>query len=266
MNCREFEMHLYTYLDGEFDAGARAPVEAHLAECPACAKLMHHERAFVAAFRASAKLLAPAAPEGLRARVQDEISSHTRKRLVMGSAVAASVAALTFTGVSLWQKEQSHAFAVDAVARHARQYPLEVHNVPPKQVEAWFGGKLDHRVEVPQFPRAIASGGRILNVRERPAAYIRYEAPRPNRPTPGQLGLFVFDDSRGDVSAGAEAEVEHSQGYNVVRWRNGDVVYQLVTDLDDDDARAMVREAQTPSGQPLRTPSEATVRPAGFNR
>ncbi len=111
----------------------------------------------------------------------------------------------------------------------------------PEVLEAWFGGKLDHRVTVPRFPNATTAGARLLNVRDREAAYIRYDAPRANSAEPRHMGLFVFDDS-GDLDLGAlpSSEVGNSHGYNVVTWRDGDVGYELVTDLDERDIRALV--------------------------
>jgi anti-sigma factor RsiW len=104
-------------------------------------------------------------------------------------------------------------------------------------------------VSVPNFPNATAAGARILQVRDKPAAYIRYETPHQ------QMGLFVFpDDDATDV--GAEPEVSTIRGYNVVSWREGGVVYQLVTDLDDPEIRQLVPRRSGPSsGRPKVVPA-----------
>lgn len=38
MNCAECEILLHALLDGELDAGHARDVEAHVADCPACAE------------------------------------------------------------------------------------------------------------------------------------------------------------------------------------------------------------------------------------
>jgi hypothetical protein len=60
---------------------------------------------------------------------------------------------------------------------------------------------------------------------------------------------------------GAEPAVGSSNGYNVVSWRNGDVVYQLVTDLDEQDIRELVPPGQAGPGRPV-----LDVRPASLQR
>jgi hypothetical protein len=144
---------------------------------------------------------------------------------------------------------QRRLYVEDVVARHARQFPLEVGEPDPSRLEAWFGGKLDHRVWVPRFPNAVAAGARLLNVREKQAAYIRYEAS--GAAHPGNMGLFVYDDSPGDVAVGALTDAAHgsSHGYNVVSWREGDVVYQLVSDLDEADIQKLLPPQRAPAAQ-----------------
>ena len=97
---------------------------------------------------------------------------------------------------------------------------------------------------VPHFPNATAAGARLLQVRDKPAAYIRFDAPRP-------MGLFVYGDDH-EVDVGTEPAVSNSNGYNVVSWRNGDLVYQLVTDLDEQDIRELL-----PPTHPVAAPIPA---------
>jgi hypothetical protein len=117
-------------------------------------------------------------------------------------------------------------------------------------------------VSVPHFPHATAAGARILQVRDKPAAYIRYDAPHP-------MGLFVYGDDH-EMDVGAEPAVGTSNGYNVVSWRNGDVVYQLVTDLDETDVLDLLppphaAPVAAPAAPPSGTPT-LDVRPASLQR
>ena len=184
------------------------------------------------------------APESLKARIHQGIHGDQRRglqrRVFQLSAAAASLALVAALGNQQWHQRQRQLFVEEAARRHAKQLPMEMLG-QPEVLEAWFGGKLGHRVTVPHFPNATTAGARLLNVRDREAAYIRYDAPRANSAEVRHMGLFVFDDS-GDLGLAAlpSAEIGNSHGYNVVTWREGDVVYELVTDLDERDIRALV--------------------------
>ncbi len=53
MNCAECEILIHALLDGELDAGHTRDVEAHVAECPACAEKLETFRAMRDAFAAT---------------------------------------------------------------------------------------------------------------------------------------------------------------------------------------------------------------------
>jgi hypothetical protein len=47
-------------------------------------------------------------------------------------------------------------------------------------------------------------------------------------------------------------QVGSSLGYNVAMWREGEVVYELVTDLDETDIRHMLAEQGATGSKPSR--------------
>lgn len=273
MNCRDVEPLLMPYLDGELVDGERVQLEQHLASCPPCAKhadVSRHNRTLI---RTLAKAGTPPAPASLRANVFHSVRTdgarQRQRRFLRLSAAAASVALCAVVGHAQWRSFQRRLYVEDAASRHARQFPLEVRLPQPEALEAWFHGKLGHRVAVPRFPNAVAEGARVLNVREKQAAYIRYDAPARASDRPRQVGLFVFGDTGNDVDVGARGEPDrrNSNGYNVVSWRDGDLVYQLVTDLDEDDIRELLpaepRELRGPPGV-MPTRPALDVQPASY--
>ena len=173
----------------------------------------------------------------------------------MGAAAALVVGVAGGTWLTL-RPERSQRFVDDAARRHAKRLPAEVAGVSHENVEAWFDGKLDHRVSVPRLPNVRLSGARISNVSDRPAAYISYERTPEAQGAPSKrIGLFVFDDARRDVEAPPlpAVQVGSSQGYNVAVWRENEIVYELVTDLDESDIRRMLAQQATAAGkQPAR--------------
>ncbi len=270
MNCQTLDTELTPYLDGELVEEARVAVEAHLASCATCARRVEVERHNLSVVRLAAQQ-GPRAPQALRdsvfAAVRADASKARRMRAFKVSSMAAGVAFVVFLGNHQYRAHQFRLYEQDAALRHSRQFPLEMRQPGPEEIEAWFGGKLDHRVNVPRFPHATAAGARLLQVRDKQAAYIRYDSPRP-------MGLFVFGDDH-DVDVGSEPMVGSSLGYNVVSWREGDVVYQLVTDLDEHDLRELVPGAHGTQAAPLDdvrpgTPLHSTpaveARPASLQR
>ncbi len=257
MNCRDLETQLTAYLDGELIAEARGEFEAHLAACPTCPKHVEIERHNLGVIHQAAKAQSPVAPEAFKAKlfasIRRDADRQRRARVGQLAAMAAGVTVALVAGNHVYRGHQRSLYEQDAAMRHARQFPLEIEQ-SPEAIERWFGGKLDYRVSVPRFPNARATGGRLLQVRDKPAAYIRYDAPR-------QMGLFVYGDDH-DVDVGAEPIANASHGYNVVSWREGDVVYQLVTDLEEQDIRQLV-----PAATESRPPQPVLeVRPASLQQ
>lgn len=247
MSCEELEALLHPYLDGEFDAEERVEVERHLDSCATCTRHMQSEAAYREAMRRTARELAgggPRAPERLRASLAATMGKEDRRRWqTQLFRLSAAALVLVTAGASYLALRPSpeRPFVEDAALWHARQLPTEVSGDDPVGVERWFGGKLDHRVSVPRFLNARVAGARLSLVKDRPAAYITYVA-HPDSHAEKRVGLFVFADSDNDVRAEPLPAVElaESNGYNVALWREGEIVYQLVSDLDVADIRRLV--------------------------
>lgn len=250
MNCLELGRLLYPYLDGELLPDEKLELEQHFAGCPHCSKTVESERSSLAIIRAAARAGSPAAPDALTQRLFAGIHSEQkrvrRRSMLRWSAAAASVALCAFAANHQWRAFQRRLFIEDVTSRYARQFPLEIQGGQPRELEAWFGGKLNHRVMVPSFPHATAAGARLLNVRENQAAFIRYDTQLPGEAAPRPLGLFVYQAPEDDVGPLPEAEFGSSNGFNVVSWRDGDVVYRLVSDLDEQDVRQLLPEQPAP--------------------
>lgn len=244
MNCLELDRLLYPYLDGELLPEERLDFEQHLSACSGCAKCAETERNALAIIKSAALAGTPRTPESLKqnllAGIRGEQKRQRQRRFLRLSAAAAGVAICAVAANHQWRSFQQRRFLDDVTARFARQYPLEIQQRSPAALEKWFGGKLNHRVPVPNFPNAIAAGARLLNVRETQAAFIRYDTQRPGEVSTRPLGLFVYQDAEDDVGPLPDAEFGSSNGFNVVSWRDGDVVYRLVTDLDEHDVRQLL--------------------------
>lgn len=248
MTCQELERFIHPYLDGEFQPEERLELEEHLRGCEACARAVHAEREVQAALRRAARhaVQGTRAPAALRAGIERGLRSEQRRgqAVLWVRASAAALVVATAGGVWVATRPDAHQpYVEDAARRHAKGLPYEI-QANHEGVEGWFTGKLDHRVPVPRLPNTTLAGARLSNVKDRPAAYISYEAATAGG-APKRIGLFVFDDARGEVQAHEGApEVQSSHGYNVALWREGEIVYELVSDLNEADIRRLLTEQQ----------------------
>lgn len=260
MDCAELARSAEALLDGEFDERERAEAAAHLATCDPCRRSMEAlARTREAVRRKLREALGPATPWGsapatLRAGVSAALE---RQRLpwirrVLSPLPLAAAAACAAGALLVIYTRGGAPLADEVAAKHGRSLPLEVTaaSVGPESVASWFRGKVDFNTRLPEFRQAGVRliGGRISNIGDQPAAYMRYELPH------GQMGLFIVEDrERRFGSEGRELRVGparvrlvNARGYNVAVWRHDEIVYSLVSDLDEPSLEALVEAALAP--------------------
>ncbi|WP_164014236.1 anti-sigma factor family protein [Pyxidicoccus trucidator] len=255
MTCQELERLLYPYLDGEFQPEERVDLETHLSGCAACQRRVEEEQQMKLALRRAARhtVQGMRAPASLRAGIQVGLKQEQR-RAQYGVWLRAGAMALVVVTVGggwvAYQSEQRMRLARrEVVQRHNKVLPFEIASATPEQMEEWFKDKVDPRVTVPQLPKAKPLGGRISILNGREVALISYETLPEHEGEPSRrLSVFVVpDDETGvpKVQSLKAVEVDSAQGYNVVTWRDDEIVYEMVTDMDEDDIRRMLDERNT---------------------
>jgi anti-sigma factor RsiW len=264
IDCSEMERILEPFLDGEVEGADRGEAEAHLAGCLSCrsrAEARGRARDAVRARLREAVAAGPGAraPVGLRERIERTLAHERRplwRRVLSPIPVAAAAACAAGVVVFVATRVAPNPLLEEAVRRHNRDLPLEVTSAAaggPEAIPGWFAGKLDFRPAPPHFRRegVRVMGARLSHLREWPAAYIRYELPT------GHAGLFIVDDPEQRFHAqGRElrvgpsiVRVANARGYNVAVWRSDEIVYSLVTDVDEDDLAGLVATAQLTGGR-----------------
>jgi anti-sigma factor RsiW len=257
MDCTEFERSVDAFLDDEFEPRERAEAEIHLSGCARCEALAAAQgRAHGALKAALRKAMGPTskagrAPETLRSRISTLLEHERRpfwRRFFAPIPLATAAATAAALLVVFASRGPGGQLVEEAVRKHHRDLPLEVTtaSVAPDKIPGWFAGKLDFKPKAPHFAdqQARVVGARISNLRELPAAYIRYELPRGR-----QAGLFIVDDPDGRFDAGGRdveigsrhARIINSGGYNTVVWRQDQTVYSLVSDSGEEDLIQMVK-------------------------
>jgi len=247
--CEGFDIQLSAYVDGELEKLGVAGVEAHLKECPACARRVEGERRLRAAFRTH---LAPVrASEELRADVREAIAAAGREATAsrkpgvrlwraaqwLGLAATIAVAVLGGRQWALWSLTRRTApLEAELLTAHVRSLQLShLTDVPSSDhhtVKPWFAGKLDYSPPVPELDslgfRLI--GGRLDYVRGRPTAVIVYGRRQ------HIINLFLWPS--GDSTAATKVETD--RGYNSVHGAGGGIAYWAISDLDVAELRQFV--------------------------
>jgi anti-sigma factor RsiW len=262
--CGDVERLLEPYLDGEFGDDDRASLETHLSACTGCRDVAASAMAFRSALRARLReAFAPGvphatAPDALRRRISAALDSEAERpaawwrRILSPLPVAAMAACVAGVLVVFAGHRATDPMVEEAVRKHARDLPLELStaSIAPEVIPGILASKLDFNPKPPAFRGEGVKlvGARLAQLRDWPAAYMRYETPRG-----GRLGLFIIDDPKRRVAdegravkAGAETIwVMNMRGYNVAVWRRNEIVYSLVSDLDEADLVRLVETAQS---------------------
>jgi anti-sigma factor RsiW len=219
------------------------------------------ERALTEAL--SRRLPRRAAPEALKRRLEEQIarssatsspSPRTRRSpsvravvpaLAVGLALAAGVA-LYYERVVLPRAQATAQLETEAVNDHLRilysERPLEVQSGGLHQVKPWFSGRLDFAPVVAfagddDFP---LQGGAVSYFLDRKAAAFVFKRRLHT------ISLFVFRSDGLALPTGAlvpmgrvQARAARVRGFNVLLWRDGELGYALVSDVDAADLAAL---------------------------
>lgn len=262
--CRQLEeTFLHAYVDGEFSPKESAEVKAHLDGCADCAQ----EARLHQSYKAAMLRTQASAPNALNALVREQLAEEAAQgrwaralRDPRGIAVAAAAvgAAAWFLagGLSHPLIGRGHSLVEDGVALHARALPLDYTASDATSAQQWLSGRLDFGVHLPRFARGPEGAGprgprlegvRLSNLHERPAAMVTYTIPSADG---RRVSLLIVDDPEQRLPGAArriadrDVWMSRARGFNVASWRNDEVVYSLISDLDEEDVLALVESAE----------------------
>jgi anti-sigma factor RsiW len=256
MDCTETRNHLLDRRRGALVEELRAGVDAHLAGCEACRSEDAADRQLSVVLEE--RLPRPRAPEALVRSVEGRLASAPpaaplgirRARRIPVLAVVGFVAAAA-AALLVWRTHDSDAMMTEAVNDHLRvlysDHPVEIQSGGIHQVKPWFTGRLDFAPVVAfggddDFP---LEGGAVGYFLDRKAATFIFKRRL------HVISLFVFRadglpwPAIGAQSVGAaHGTVETSRGFHTLMWRNGDLGYALVSDVDPADLQLLARKVQ----------------------
>ena len=247
MNCGEASATVQAYVDGELDGVDRESVERHLVACSNCSGRVRLQTRFRAAVRAH--LHRPEVPFTLRRRVEEALSSQpiAPRRwpgwLSMSRVVPAAAALFLIVAITTTVRQRNSLVLQQAENAYHTELPMDITGSDCGSIASWFRGRLEFPVHAPALGGgATCQGGRLVNVGERPAAYLVYRVSDGHRVT-----FLVFDprdqpfESRQRrVVNGREIYLGSGPGISTAAYRDRGLGYVVTSDMDEDTLARLV--------------------------
>ncbi len=247
MNCNEARKWFGAQLDGELDLGRDAEVTAHVQGCAACATLLEQQRAWRETLRE--KLPRAAVPAGLAERIRAQVgdagtragngaetvkgkfaeSTPVRRSdwaawMGGGFGIAAALA-LAFVGGE-WRERRAR-IGDELVSAHALAVvggnSTEVLSSDRHTVKPWMAEHLDFSPPVNDFAAEgfPLLGGRVERLQGQRVAALVYQRHK------HVITVYVAPAERVSWPT-----TETRRGYHVRVWRDGDLSFAAVSDLE----------------------------------
>ena len=265
MNCQEAQDLLHAYLDGELDVIKDVAMTQHLQVCQACAQAYNAQHQLRSALHTHTLTFSP--PAHLQQRIRSAVRQASAAGLPprawswrwLGVGVAAAA-----VGLILWRLvlvgsglTTEDLLTQEILSGHVRslmaQHLTDVTSSDQHTVKPWFDGKLAFSPPVKDlagsgFPLV---GGRLDYLDRQPVAALVYQR--------RQHVINVFSwPSAHDTAARAQRLTR--QGYTLMHWVSGGMVYWAVSNLNPHEFQEFVHLMQSQAAMPS-SPSEH--RPAG---
>jgi anti-sigma factor RsiW len=230
---------LHARLDNELDMASATAIDLHLSDCRACAaqyaalENLHEEIAGAdLAFAPGAALERKLA--GRFPRESKPPSSFWSASWLKASmlAVAVGVVAL-IVSIPMLKVRATDAMAAEILDGHLRalqpMHQVDVPSTDQHTVKPWFQGKTSFSPPVPDLSKQdfVLIGGRLEVIQQQPAAAIVY------RRRQHIISLYVLPSP----GANSKSELSELGGYHLIHWRQNDMSYWAVSDVDPNDLR-----------------------------
>jgi anti-sigma factor (TIGR02949 family) len=248
MNCAEASATVQAYIDGELDGVDRESIERHLVGCPGCSGRVHVQTRFRAAVRVH--LHRPEVPFTLRRRIEDALGSQpiaprrwpawmSMPRVVPAAAAVFLIVAITGTvrnrnSMVLEQAERSYI--------NLGGMPMDVAGPDCGLIASWFRGRTEFPVHAPVLGGgATCQGGRLVNVGQRPAAYLVYLSGG------HRVAFLVFDPRDQPIESperrvvnGREIYLGSGPGISTAAYHDRGLGYVVTADYDEETLARLV--------------------------
>ena len=246
MACRE-ALRVQAYFDGELDAGAAVEIEHHVESCAECASLLqelktgrgalHQQGLYHRAGPALVSQIASALDrESGKRHWLSAISIWSKEFWVGAGAGGLVTAAAAVVALTLVATPASTPLADDLISAHLRSlvtgHLIDVASSDQHTVKPWFAGRADVAPTAVDFPDEDyrLAGGRLDYVDGKRTAVVVY-----------RHGAHVINVFAWAQTNEASPETITRNGYHLVFWQSGDVVFCAVSDTTLDEILRLKR-------------------------
>jgi anti-sigma factor RsiW len=266
MECIEVRDQLLAYQRGQLPPEVRDRTTAHLEGCPDCRQIarLESELSTLLEQRLPRHPVSPELrrrlTEGARPPAARPTGGHGRFRVAVPISSAVAAAAMALLAVRITQPSFLRSRSLDSatmvdegVNDHLRvvtsAHPLDVESGGIHQVKPWFTGRLDFapRVSFAGDDEFQLAGGSIGYFRDRKAATFVFKRRLHT------VSLFVFRaeglpwPTRDVTSLGALKATTHvARGFSVLLWREGELGYCVVSDIDPAELERLAQKIVAP--------------------
>ena len=237
--CTQTEAFIRAYVDGELAGPEREVYERHLAGCERSRGIIRFEGRFKAAVRGH--LPRRQVPSALEQRIRVAVAEHPiAPRRWPWLAYPRLVPALAVVGVlvvAAGTMRGRRSVVLDQARRtYQTELPMDVKGPDCTSVASWFRGRVDFPVHAPNLPGHITcEGGRLVNVEDRPAAYLVYQDAGGHR-----VSVLVFDpETAAPIDAPSHRVVDGREifygsgpGISTAAYHDRGLGYVVTSDLD----------------------------------
>ncbi len=257
--CSRYHEWISSWVDRELEEEAASALETHLRQCEACGAYAEAERA--SKTLVAATYAVPVAVAGLRARIRERLQTGSAPRrrwtvvrvprLAWGAIAAILIASLAVGYLALRPQTAVEASPLvrAAVTDHVEcmlgRLPLEATTSNQQEIVRWLQRRLGRPVALPTLApegnsRMSMRMARLANVDGSQILFDRHGR---------MLSLFIMPAAEGSsvpgrrvAHGGREFFVSQVEGYTVVLWRQGDLVYCLVGEGEVEGVVSLARE------------------------
>lgn len=245
MSCRDQDMAIDRYIDGELSAAQARALEEHFRTCAPCTRA--YERGLALRDTLRRELRPRQAPDILRAGIRRQIHnadlpirigwrSPAISRIVALAAVLVLCIAGTWQLAAHWR--DGNRIGDEVLASHVRSligtHLTDVTSSDQHTVKPWFNGRLDYSPPVSDFN---GQGFALLGGREDYIAGRRVAALVYGR-RQHTVNVFLWPSDRGVIGG---PSVATRQGYHMLSWSASGYSYWVVSDLGIAELRELSR-------------------------
>jgi anti-sigma factor RsiW len=256
IGCADVEAFMQSYVDGELAGRDREIYERHLVGCGRCRDAAR----FAGRMKAAVRGLLPRrqVPSAFEQRIRVAISAQPeappRWPWLTWPRMVPALAALGVMVAIVGTVRTRHSIVMDQARRtYQAELPLDVAGPGCTAVTSWFRGRVDFPVHPPRLAGQITcQGGRLVNVEDRPAAYLVYQDPKGHR-----VAVLVFDAESSPIEAphhrvvdGREVFYRGGPGISTAAYHDHGLGYVMTADLDEDALTRLLSDSFTAAAAP----------------